>query len=417
MESGLYETLISNKLIIPHKEIISKKQDKFLILQPKKIPFITYPYEWSFNQLKDASLLTLKIQKFAIKHGMQLKDASAYNVQYLDGLPIFIDTLSFEKYKSGEPWKAYGQFCRHFLAPLSLMSYVSPDLSKLAISHIDGIPLDLTKKLLPRKAFLKPGIAMHISLHSRSQDKYSSVESAPPPKIHISQNSLVGLLDSLERTVSKLKVKNIDTEWADYYSFTNYDKKAFSQKRDVLGKLITKSKSKTILDFGANNGFFSRVAAELAELVISADIDPNAVEDNYHKVKQKNETKILPIKFDLVNPSPPIGWGNSERLELRERSSDVDTVLALALIHHLAISNNLPFENIFDYFSKFGKYLIIEFIPKSDSQVSKLLSTREDIFDKYNEKDFEKALKKHYSIITKTKLKGTSRSIYLAKVK
>jgi len=167
MTSGLYKELIDKKLLIPHKE------QGYEIIKPEKIPFISYPYEWTFSQLKDTALLTLKIMKISLEHGMILKDASAYNVQFIGCKPIFIDTLSFEKYKEGEAWVAYKQFCQHFLAPLALMAYMDVRLNSLFKSFIDGIPLDLANKLLPIKAKMKPSLFMHLSLNSKFQKKYS----------------------------------------------------------------------------------------------------------------------------------------------------------------------------------------------------------------------------------------------------
>ncbi len=152
-------------LLIKHEEIESEKStfpNVFLSIRPSQIPFISYPYEWSFSQLKDAALLTLNIQNIALEYNMSLKDASAYNVQFNDGKPIFIDTLSFEKYKANQPWVAYQQFCEHFLAPLVLMSRVDMRLNKLLCTNIDGIPIEIASKLLPITTYFKFGLLAHV---------------------------------------------------------------------------------------------------------------------------------------------------------------------------------------------------------------------------------------------------------------
>ena len=178
MDSGLYAKLVKAGLLIPHTEVDIEPANKklaFKVLCPEYVPFISYPYEWSFGQLKDAALATLSIQKRALKAGMVLKDASAYNIQFQRGKPTLIDTLSFEIYQEGEPWVAYRQFCQHFLAPLALMAYQDVRLSQLLRVYIDGIPLDLASELLPARTRWNLGLATHIHLHARAQKRYAEV--------------------------------------------------------------------------------------------------------------------------------------------------------------------------------------------------------------------------------------------------
>ena len=174
--SSLLKKLTDNGFLIPHKEVgmnLAQTEQSYKIIQPEKIPFISYPYEWSFSMLKDAALLTLNIQKTALDHDMSLRDATAYNIQFIHGKPILIDTLSFEKFNE-KPWVAYKQFCQHFLAPLALMSYVDVELGKLLREYIDGIPLNLATKFLPFKTKIKPGLLIHLHLHASSQQKHAN---------------------------------------------------------------------------------------------------------------------------------------------------------------------------------------------------------------------------------------------------
>ena len=417
MFSGLYNKLVENHLLIPHIETEFKSADNDLlykIIQPELVQFISYPYEWSFSQLKDAALTTLNIQKIAMEHGMSLKDSTAYNIQFWNGKPVLIDTLSFEKYKEGEPWVAYKQFCQHFLLPLVLMSYTDIRLSQLFRIYIDGIPLDLGAKLLPRKTRFKFSIFAHIHLHAKSQKKYE--DKAIEKKSRISKFKLLALIDSLETTVKNLKWNPKGTEWADYYDITNYSSDAFKCKKNYIEEFLKSINPASIWDLGANTGIFSRIASEKNIPTISFDVDPAAVEKNYQICKEKNETNILPLVLDLTNPSGGIGWANQERMSFIERGP-VDTVFALALIHHLAISNNLPLINIAEFFSSICKFLIIEFVPKSDSQVKKLLLTREDIFDKYDKENFEKDFDNYFNIRKYLKIEGSERYLYLMEKK
>jgi hypothetical protein len=290
------------------------------------------------------------------------------------------------------------------------MAYVDHSLLRLFSSNIDGIPLSLTAKLLPRKAALSPGILLHLVLHARAQNQRASAHIRPAPTLSLLR--LNGLIDSLVRTVTSLKWKTPSTEWADYYTFTNYSKDAFDQKKRLVSDLIRRAAPKTTWDLGGNTGEFSRLAVELGSNTVCFDIDPVAVERNYLAVREKSESQLLPLQFDLTNPSPAIGWANQERQTLAERGP-VDLVMSLALIHHLAISNNLPFENIAAYFASLGRKLLIEFVPKSDSMVKILFSSRPDIFPDYTMEGFEAAFGVHFRTIARIKIPETERILYL----
>ncbi len=420
MESGLYERLCNKGLLIPHTEsdIPSANPDlAYKIIKPEIIPFISYPYEWSFSQFKDTALATLEIEKQALKHGMLLKDASAYNIQFRDCRSVFIDTLSFEKYEEGKPWVAYKQFCQHFLAPLALMSYTDIRLGLMMRLFIDGIPLSLTARLLPFRCRFRMSLFLHIYLHARSQDYYSDkqVDNAKTAR-RISKQSRLGLIDSLETAIKKMKWQPAKTEWGEYYEATNYSSDALREKGKLVAKYLDISTPQTVWDLGANTGLFSRIAAEKGMNTISFDIDPVAVEKNYFACKKDKISNMLPLLIDLTNPSPGIGWACEERESLIERSP-ADTAMALALIHHLAISNNLPFSHIASFFRNISEYLIIEFVPKSDSQVKRLLSTREDIFPAYTKEDFEAEFTKLFIIEKCEQIKGSERHLYLMKGK
>ena len=418
MNSGLYEKLVSLNLLVSHSEVDHappKKNNAYKIIQPELIPFISYPYEWSFTQLKQAALTTLQIQKIAMKYEMVLKDATSYNVQFKEGKPIFIDTLSFEKYEEGKPWQAYRQFCQHFLAPLALMSHKDIRLGQLFRIFIDGIPLDLASKLLPLKTRSMFSLLTHIHAHAKSQKHYEN-KKVDAKKSHLSRRSFEGVIASLNSGISKLKWSFEDTEWGDYYSDTNYSDFAFNDKKNLIQKFIEKNNPKNVWDLGANTGVFSRLSSDHEIPTVAFDIDPVAVEKNYQIVLEKDEKNLLPLLLDLTNPSPYLGWENNERKSFLDRSP-VDMVLALALIHHLAISNNVPLENISRFFKKICKNLVIEFIPKSDSQVQRLLVTREDIFNDYDIENFEEEFEKNFIILESSKIGNSERVIYLMKNK
>lgn len=416
MSCGLYEKLVQKQMLLPHQEsdVPACVPDlAYKIILPQKVNFISYPYEWSFSQLKDAALQTLRIQKTALQSGMILKDASAYNIQFHHGSPILIDTLSFTRYIEGQPWVAYRQFCQHFLAPLALMSLADIRLNKLLQIYIDGIPLDLASKLLPRSSWIKGGILTHIHLHAYAQKRYSAPTGASAKKnIRMRKEAMMGLIESLARIVKKLTWKASDTDWVNYYQETNYSKEAFEQKKQIVYRLIQDLAPQSILDLGANTGEFSRLGKDIEDCqIISTDIDPGAVELNYLECKKAKIKNILPLLIDLANPSPAIGWSNTERQSFFRRAP-VDLLLALALIHHLAISNNVPLRDIAHTFASLGKNLIIEFVPKEDSQVKKLLASRQDIFKDYSSEGFVQAFTHDFTLQKQIPIPGTCRTIY-----
>ena len=414
MDSGLYKRLVDSKLLIPHTEadMISPNKEKlYKIIKPEPIPFISYPYEWCFSQLKNAAITTLEIQKIAIDYNMTLKDASSYNIQFRQGKPILIDTLSFEKYQEGQTWKPYKQFCQHFLAPLALMSQKDIRLNQLFRIYIDGIPLDLADKLLPSKKLYMFSLLSHIHLHAKSQKHYENKDIKIKTR-KMPRNSFVGIIESLHSGIKKLKWTPEKTEWGDYYNDTNYSQGSFEEKKQTVSKFLDKTKAKLVWDLGANTGIFSRIASKKDIETISFDIDPVAVEKNYLTCIQEADTKLLPLLLDLTNPSSSIGWNSVERNSFVERGP-ADVVIALALIHHLTISNNIPLFNLAEFFHGICNYLIIEFIPKTDSQVKRLLLTREDIFVDYNQQNFENEFKKFFSIYESKKLNNSERTLYL----
>jgi ribosomal protein L11 methylase PrmA len=409
--SGLYHALLKKKLIIPH-QVISRTESE-VIIKPIQVPFISYGYEWCFSQYQDAALLTLEIQKIALQHGMTLKDASVYNVQFYEGRPVFIDTLSFEKLDPTQPWVAYKQFCQHFLNPLALMSTTDIKLQKLMLAFVDGIPLDLAAKLLPFKTRFKLGLLMHIHLHAKAEKKYENVSSIKKP-LKRRNFPVLALVDSLESTVKKLKLTLKSSQWAAYYSDTNYEKDAFDYKIKIVGDFIEKINPATLIDLGSNDGTFTRIAAGKNILSVACDIDPLAVERNYQLSKSNKEKFILPLAQDLTNPSADIGWHHQERDSFLTRIKG-DCVMALALIHHLAISNNLPLIKIAAYLAEMGNDLIIEFVPKSDSKVKKLLATRVDVFPDYTIEKFEEAFANFFVIIKKESVLNSERTLYWMK--
>jgi hypothetical protein len=413
MRSGLYDALAKDGLLIPHREAdpsLAATPEAHKVLQPEPIPFISYPSEWCFSELRDAALLTLRVQKLALAHGMSLKDCSAYNVQFAKGQPVFVDTLSFERYREGEPWVAYRQFCQHFLAPLALIVHKDSRLNQLSRIYLDGIPLDLASSLLPAKTRFSFSLLSHIHLHAKAQ-QHAAGTPRKTRSAGMSRTALLGLVDSLEAATRNLHWKQERTTWADYYDQTNYTQPALQEKEQVVADFLARSNPQTVWDLGANIGRFSRVASRQGRLTISFDIDHTAVEANYQQCVREGETNLLPLVADLTNPLPGLGWEHRERASWMERGP-ADAVLALALVHHLAIANNLPLPKLASFFRRICSTLIVEFVPKSDSQVQRLLASREDIFPDYAQEPFEQAFQSSFRIKDTRRLRESERILY-----
>jgi ribosomal protein L11 methylase PrmA len=419
MASGLYASLVDVGLLLEHAEVDIAPAEPaiaFKIIRPEALQFVSYPYEWCFGQLKDAALTTLAIQKRALESGMSLKDCSAYNIQFHRGRPILIDTLSFEPYIEGEPWVAYRQFCQHFLAPLALMALQDVRLNQLLRVYIDGVPLDLASNLLPGRSKLNIGLLSHIHGHAASQRRYAdkTIDKSTLTR-RMSRTSFLGIIDSLERTVRGLQWKMTETEWGDYYDAThNYTPAALEHKRQIVDSYIERIQPENLWDLGANVGFFSRLASSRGIPTLAFDIDPAAVEQNYRTAKAEKSENLLPLLLDLTNPSPNLGWHNRERSALLDRGP-ADALLALALVHHMAISNNVPLYMLANLFSEMGNWLIVEFVPKEDSQVQRLLATREDIFPDYTREGFQRAFEELFTIHETSPIQESERVLYLMK--
>ena len=415
LASGLYDELVRDRLLVPHEHVgleLAATSEAYAVIRPERVKFISYPYEWSFGQLQDAASLTIEIQERALVKGFTLRDSSAYNIQFQAGRPVLIDTLSLEPLREGKAWDAYKQFCEQFLLPLILMSTRDVRCGALLRTYLDGIPLDLGSRLLPRRTWLSPSSLIHVHLHAWAQGRYagSAVSSAAKGRT-MSRQALLTLVKNLGAAVQGLSWRAAGTEWAEYTADNNYSEAAAASKRGMVVSHLRSSRADTVWDLGANTGDYSRAARETASLVVSFDMDPAAVERNYRRVRQEGETGILPLLLDLANPSPAQGWAGRERQSLEERGP-ADAVLALALIHHLAIGHNLPLDRIAAYLSRLGRVLIIEFVPKSDAQVSRLLLSRPDIFPNYTKEGFEQAFARYFALESVERIQDSERWLY-----
>jgi hypothetical protein len=368
--------------------------------EQEEVPFITYPTEWSFDMYKDAALCTLKCQEIALSNGMELQDASAYNIQFIDGKPKMIDITSFVNHE-GTAWRAYRQFCEHFLAPIALMSKKDVRLSQLMGTYIDGIPLDLASSLIPKSTFGSMGLGIHIHAHAKMK---RSGKAKQAPKVGMRET--LGILDNLKGTIKGLK-SNQETEWDDYYNETNYTDKAKASKESLAMEWLRGTQHERIVDIGANDGKFSKMGVTQCN-VIATDIDTNAINDLY-----KSGANVTPLVLNFTNPTASIGWANTERKSFIERLGGDNSIIALALTHHLRITYGIPFDKQFSLFSCIGKNLLIEYIPRDDSQVEFMMGGRDyRHYDDFNRGSFEHAADEYFSIKNCSPIEESGRYMY-----
>ena len=416
--SGLAAELHERGLLVRHNEhapdaIPHPDGSVECVLEPETIAHLSWPWEWSFTQFKDAALAVLEIQRSALARGMRLKDASAFNIQFHRGAPVWIDTLSFEDNSDGQPWVAYRQFCRHFLAPLALMAHVDPLLGRWMLLHLDGIPLGLASRTLPLRTRWNTGLAAHIHLQARMQARHASralVEGGATPTL--SPAGQAAVLDSLQRAVEGLRWNPEGTEWSDYYDHTNYSDESFDRKEGEIQRMLREIEPRgRVWDFGANDARFSELVAREVSSVVAWDVDPGAVERAWLRLRGRSESGVLPLLLDLTNPSPAAGWDFQERGSLLDRGP-VDLVVALALIHHICLTGEIPLERFLAFLARCAPTALVEWVPRDDSQAKRLLARRPDRCPDYNDCAFEDAVGKHWRVREVVELKPSLRRLY-----
>ena len=413
--SGLYDELAGQRLMVPHESVsldLAASPEATAVLRPEPVHFISYPYEWSFGQLQDAALLTLELQERALGRGMTLRDASAYNVQFQGGRPVFIDTLSFEPRKEGAPWSGVPAVLRALPGAARAHEPGGHRPERAAADAHRRHPARARQHLLGGRVWRSLGLLFHVRLHAMAQRRYRDRTPGAGVRRPVTAQTVQGLVRSLRSVVQGLDWNPGGTEWADYTTDNNYSAEAAEAKQALVTGMLRRRSPATVWDLGANTGEYSRAARTVASRVVSFDIDPAAVERNYRRVRADGESGILPLRMDLTNPSPALGWAHRERQSLEQRGP-ADALLALALVHHLAIGHNLPLERIAGFFARIGRALVIEFVPKSDSQVQRMLRSRPDIFPSYTREGFEAAFRTSFRIEAVEPVSGSERLLYL----
>ncbi len=421
--SSLYENTTQDGRLIPAR-IVSREDLRTrcpghwsAVLEHPRIPFISYPYEWTFGMLKDAALLQLTLLRDALREDMTSKDATPYNIQWYGSRPIFIDIPSLEPLAEGSPWSGYRQFCELFLFPLMLQAYKGLPFQPWLRGSLEGMSAEQMLSLFTLRDWLRPGVFPHVVLQARFQDRYAGqdrdvrgdLRRAGFSKVLIQRN-----VDNLIRLIGRLSWGQTRSEWSDYGNSNSYTATELGEKTEFVKTALARQPRRLVWDVGCNRGHFSRIAAEHSECVLALDADPLVVDRLYGDLKRTGEERILPLYVNVADPSPGLGWRNRERRELSERGRP-DFILALAVIHHMVIGANIPLDECLSWFAGFGGELLIEFVDRSDPMVVRLLRNRDDIFWDYTREHFEEALSLRFDILNSRMLKDGHRTLYHAK--
>ena len=376
------------------------------VLRHDRLPVVSYPYEWTFEMLRDAALLQIDVTRTAVAAGFSVKDASSYNVMFDGVRPVFVDVGSFEKPLRTEAWPGYRQFTELFLNPLVVQAAGGVGFNQWLRGSVEGIGLAETVAIVPLRRRLRKGLGVHVTLQARAERKHTAAEVAAGPtgltgqrRAGFSPTLLTAQLNNLEKTVRGLRWKAQRSVWSDYSDRSHYVGQDLLAKEAFVAAAVEAVSPALVLDLGANDGLFSLLAAEHgATRVVAADFDHLVVDRLYRHLRETGETRILPIVLDLVNPSPGAGWRSRERRSFVDRVRP-DLVLCLAVVHHLALTNTIPLDEIVDFLAEFGANLVVEFPHPDDPMVSRLMGhKRPGLFDHYTRDNWERSLDRKFSV-------------------
>ena len=387
-------------------------KDSAGVLRHERIPFVSYPYEWPFSMLKDAALLQLDLNLAALEEGMILKDSTPYNVQFKGSKPVFVDVGSFERLREGEPWVGYRQFCMLFLYPLMLQAVKDVSPHAFLRGSIDGItPAQMRGMCSFRDRFRKGfylNVFLHAKLEARHGDRGKEVK-AEIQKAGFKKELIVANVRRMRKTVERLDWSPPQGVWVAYGERNSYSDDDARRKDDFVREVCASEAWGLTWDIGANNGRYSRIAAEGSEHVLAVDADQGPIELLYRGLREERDGKILTLTMNLADPSPGLGWRGLERKSLPDRGMP-DLVLALALIHHVTIAANVPVREFVDWLASLNTSLVIEFPTREDPMVKKLLGPkREGLHPDYERESFERVLAGAFDVERRERLESGTR--------
>ena len=389
------------------------------VLRHERIPFVSYPYEWTFSMLKDAALLQLDLLLAALDHDLVLKDSTPYNVQFKGARPTFVDVGSFERLREGEPWVGYRQFCMLYLYPLLLQSAKGVPFHPWLRGSIDGITPPQMRALMSFRDRFRKGVFTNVFLHARLEKRYADRPAQVKQEVRrvFKKELFVANVRKMRKLVQRLDWNPPAGVWTAYGERNSYTSDDARRKDHFVREVATSRDWNLAWDIGANNGRYSRIAAEGAKTVVAVDADQGPVELLYRDLRDEGNEQILTLTMNLADPSPGLGWRGLERRPMPERGKP-DLVLALALVHHVAISANVPVKEFVGWLASLGSALVIEFPTREDPMVKQLLAPKRDgLHPDYELDFFERTLKEAFEVERSERLESGTRVLYYARPK
>jgi hypothetical protein len=390
------------------------------ILRHETIPFVSFPYEWTFGMLKDAALLHLELLQSALDEDVTLKDGTAYNVQFVGTRPVFIDVASFERFTPGQPWAGYRQFCQTFLYPLFLQAYRNVAFHPFLRGCLAGISPADCARLMSLRDLARPGVLTHVCLHARLESERSVQQSnlqQALPRAGFDKSLIRNNAAGLERIIGRLSWNPPHSKWSGYQDSNSYADADRRRKADFVHQSVAARPREVVWDLGCNTGEYSRIAARHARQVVAMDSDHLAVERMYQSLKSEPRAAstgtILPLVSNVADPSPSLGWRGKERKSQTERGRP-DLTLCLALVHHLCIDAGIPLRELLAWLAGVGTELVIEFVERTDPMVQLLLRNRRDSCDDYELGNFELWLHEYFDVVRQERLESGTRTLYHA---
>lgn len=388
-----------------------------LVLEHERVPFVSYPYEWTFGMLRDAASLHLEMLLAGVPDGITTKDGSAYNVQWHGCDPVFIDIGSFTQIRDGEPWAGYGQFCQTLLYPLMLQAHLGLSFRPWLRGQIDGIEPHQMRQLFGGTKRFRAGVFKNVHLHGAMQARHAG-GSANKVRDELrdagySRELAAATLRALAKLVGRLDRQPQGSGWTDYQQTCSYSDDDRAAKQAFVAKALADQTPSLVVDLGANDGTYSRIAAEHANYVVAVEADEHTADTLYRKLHAEGQRRILPLVMDLADPSPGIGWRGGERAPFEARATP-DTVLALAVLHHLAIGRNVPLRDLVDWLAALGGRVVVEFVDPTDPMAQRLLGNKpEGLFPDYRRDVFERLLAERFTVTAREELPSGTRTLYV----
>jgi hypothetical protein len=417
-ESTLFrEAVAEGKLVATSQVDDASIATASAVLEHERIPFVSYPYEWTFAMLRDAALLQLELLRRALDEDLMLKDSSSYNVQWRGAKPVFIDIGSFERLRQGEPWAGYRQFCMLYLNPLLLQAYKGIDFRPWLRGSLAGVtPVDARNVFSFRDLFRR-GVFTNVALHARLERKHDDSQRDVKTELRragFKKELIVANVRRLEKLVRRLDWEPSSSEWSDYGATTSYDEADAARKEEFVREVVHTRHWGLVWDIGCNEGRHTRIAAKNARYVVALDGDAAVVDRLYRSLAAEGESTILPLAVDVTDPSPALGWHGLERLTLDARGRP-ELTLCLAVLHHVAISGNVPVPEFLSWLAELRTALVIEFPTRDDTRVAALLRRKKaDAHPDYDREPFERALAERFEIERTEELASGTRILYFA---